>query len=631
MPVNFQMLAPIQGGTPQQGQGNPYGNRIIAQLPEEPSGGGGIGKALSALSGLVGGMAGGAARMGSAPMSGASNWANRPSTQSATTSVARPVTDATQAKLAPIDRASQFGSRPLSGQQNPYMAMASKFLGTNEANGSKALSGFFQQSLGQNIDPKATPWCGAFAGSVLQANGQQIPKNPLAARSYLNFGQPTNEPKLGDIVVLRRGNDNIHGHVGFYNGLDAQGRPTILGGNQSNGVSVKAYDPNSVLGYRTAPPVQEIQSKPSPMIMAKQAAIRAQNDPQYAAKVSQDMGFGNKPFSNPQQEQIPQQAPQFQQISNMSGNISQQANNNPMAGLANSMSQTQQQSTPSSQSNPLGFISKPYESGNRGVNMISSGAGDPGGVSYGSHQLASKTGTMAAYIKQSEKFGPEFRGLQPGTAAFNQKYKELAQTRGDEFDADQKAYLTRTHYSPVRGYANELGLPDSPATNEVLYSMAIQHGGAKKIVANARRMYSGNDEAKIIKSLYEARRAYVKDIPMGAAMKKGVMKRYDMEERDALRYLEQTTGGSSPGQGSGPSMQMTMNDTQPYFQADDPGNPGSGGTQFLPRTNTPVMRPPANFNSNMPQIDGERSAPNSRLAGGGINWDMLTQQMGRSA
>lgn len=175
--------------------------------------------------------------------------------------------------------------------KSPYNTLAESFLGQNEVNGQKALSNFFQKSLGQNIDPKTVPWCGAFVGSVLKANGQDIPQNPLAARSYLNFGQPTDKPQVGDLVVLRRGNDNRFGHVGFYNGVNEQGQPMILGGNQNNSVSVKAFDPSQVLGYRTAPTTQELQSKPSPKIMTQMATMRAQKDPQYAAKISQELNW----------------------------------------------------------------------------------------------------------------------------------------------------------------------------------------------------------------------------------------------------------------------------------------------------------------------------------------------------
>src|SRR5262245_1600060 len=43
----------------------------------------------------------------------------------------------------------------------------------------------------------------------------------------------------------------------------------------------------------------------------------------------------------------------------------------------------------------LGNLSAKYETGGRGPGVVSTGAGDFGGVSYGSYQMATKTGTVA--------------------------------------------------------------------------------------------------------------------------------------------------------------------------------------------------------------------------------------------
>src|SRR5690349_18344275 len=48
----------------------------------------------------------------------------------------------------------------------------------------------------------------------------------------------------------------------------------------------------------------------------------------------------------------------------------------------------------------LGALSAKYESGNRKSSTISSNKGDPGGVSYGSYQLASKVGTAKRFADQ---------------------------------------------------------------------------------------------------------------------------------------------------------------------------------------------------------------------------------------
>src|SRR5947207_15260265 len=73
---------------------------------------------------------------------------------------------------------------------------------------------------------------------------------------------------------------------------------------------------------------------------------------------------------------------------------------------------------------PLGKLSEKYESGARGPATVSTGVGDPGGVSYGTYQLSSKVGRADAFVK---KYYPtEFEGLKAGTDDFTKKWKSLA-------------------------------------------------------------------------------------------------------------------------------------------------------------------------------------------------------------
>ena len=50
----------------------------------------------------------------------------------------------------------------------------------------------------------------------------------------------------------------------------------------------------------------------------------------------------------------------------------------------------------------LGDLSAKYESGRRGPGIISKGENDPGGKSYGTHQLSLNAGTLARYLKESD-------------------------------------------------------------------------------------------------------------------------------------------------------------------------------------------------------------------------------------
>lgn len=108
------------------------------------------------------------------------------------------------------------------------------------------------------VDPVRTEWCAAFVNSVLEESN--IPSNrdhqyPLTARAFLDWGIEVDEQDIepGDLVVFPRGNQGWQGHVGFFiREVDVNGKKYyyILGGNQSNMVSIEMYPASSSLGIR---------------------------------------------------------------------------------------------------------------------------------------------------------------------------------------------------------------------------------------------------------------------------------------------------------------------------------------------------------------------------------------------
>ena len=91
-------------------------------------------------------------------------------------------------------------------------------------------------------------WCAAFVNWCLNQN-DYIGINNGLARSFLNWGYEIQEPKLGCIVVLKRGVVKWQGHVGFWLDEDS-GLVRVLGGNQKGRVGINAYLSNRILGYR---------------------------------------------------------------------------------------------------------------------------------------------------------------------------------------------------------------------------------------------------------------------------------------------------------------------------------------------------------------------------------------------
>lgn len=102
------------------------------------------------------------------------------------------------------------------------------------------------------VDPTKIPWCAAFANAVLRRTGYEGTESHMA-RSFLSWGQKTNQPKEGDVVVLKRGRSNATGHVGFFSGYEWYGSQLyvkVLGGNQNKSVNIAYFPVNYVLGYR---------------------------------------------------------------------------------------------------------------------------------------------------------------------------------------------------------------------------------------------------------------------------------------------------------------------------------------------------------------------------------------------
>jgi hypothetical protein len=188
--------------------------------------------------------------------------------------------------------------------------------------------------------------------------------------------------------------------------------------------------------------------------------------------------------------------------------------------------------------NMIGGISSKYESGGK-TDIISSGKGDPGGASYGPYQLASKTGTLTSFIKQSP-YSEQLAGLKPGTSEFNNKWKELS--KDTDFIEAQHNFISQKNYQPLKSFATKLGVPDSRPINEALWSMGVQHGGAAKIVNKAVNTFKGDintDQKGFVTHLYNTRNQYVNNLGgLSGGMKSSISNRYKNELNDVLKLYD---------------------------------------------------------------------------------------------
>lgn len=97
-----------------------------------------------------------------------------------------------------------------------------------------------------------TPWCAAFANWCLAKAGVVGTGKPNA-RSFLDIGESVQllEANPGDIVVFWRGDPKgWTGHVAFFWARRDDDTIEVLGGNQSNAVSIATYPIRRILGIR---------------------------------------------------------------------------------------------------------------------------------------------------------------------------------------------------------------------------------------------------------------------------------------------------------------------------------------------------------------------------------------------
>lgn len=119
------------------------------------------------------------------------------------------------------------------------------------------------------IKDDETPWCAAFVGAMLERCGIRSTRFE-SAKSYLQWGVTLTNPVVGCVVVFSRDGG---GHVGFFLGYDKKGNLLVLGGNQSDGVNVRAFPVERATGYRY-PPTLQIPTTAVPILSAGPLAVK---------------------------------------------------------------------------------------------------------------------------------------------------------------------------------------------------------------------------------------------------------------------------------------------------------------------------------------------------------------------
>ncbi|HEX6732486.1 MAG TPA: LysM domain-containing protein [Pyrinomonadaceae bacterium] len=201
----------------------------------------------------------------------------------------------------------------------------------------------------------------------------------------------------------------------------------------------------------------------------------------------------------------------------------------------------------------LGSLSAKYETGGRGCGTVSTGKGDKGGVSYGSYQMATNTGTVKKFVTQADfPWKNDFKGLQPGTPAFSAKWKSIAKNEPDKFQEAQHAFIKKTHFDPLCAKVLQQDALDltlrSHALQDAVWSTSVQFGGNTPIIhralANVHATPMGPDfDRLLITAIYGEKGRKRPDGKMSyfsgssASVQKGVAQRFKDELADALKML----------------------------------------------------------------------------------------------
>jgi uncharacterized protein (TIGR02594 family) len=142
---------------------------------------------------------------------------------------------------------------PASGEPK-WLQLARQDLGIKEVPGKAANPEIMRAWRYCDYDPPdgdETAWCSAKACEWIERAGLPSTRAPNA-RSWEKWGATLKSPKPGAVTVFWRGTPNgWQGHVALYLGKGSKpGTIKVLGGNQSNGVTIQDYSEAQLIGYR---------------------------------------------------------------------------------------------------------------------------------------------------------------------------------------------------------------------------------------------------------------------------------------------------------------------------------------------------------------------------------------------
>ncbi|WP_063694646.1 TIGR02594 family protein [Bradyrhizobium stylosanthis] len=132
------------------------------------------------------------------------------------------------------------------GMARNAMASTTAVAGSGSFGGGSGLVSEARRYLGGNPTGRGSLWCARFMNMVLQHTGHQGTGSDMAS-SFARYGTRVSGPQVGAIAVMSRGRRG--GHVGIITGVDAQGNPIMISGNNGNRVREAPVSRGRIYAY----------------------------------------------------------------------------------------------------------------------------------------------------------------------------------------------------------------------------------------------------------------------------------------------------------------------------------------------------------------------------------------------
>jgi uncharacterized protein (TIGR02594 family) len=151
-------------------------------------------------------------------------------------------------------RMASIGSRRMAkrnGRSDGMAAVANGGMASNGMNsggfgGGSNLVSEARRYVGGNPTGRGSLWCARFMNMVLQHTGHKGTGSDMAS-SFARYGTRVSGPQVGAIAVMSRGRRG--GHVGIITGVDAQGNPIMISGNNGNRVREAPVSRGRIYAY----------------------------------------------------------------------------------------------------------------------------------------------------------------------------------------------------------------------------------------------------------------------------------------------------------------------------------------------------------------------------------------------